>query len=82
LAAERTEIRQAQWAEIVADGSLEAAQQTQQQLQFLANGRVDYLMTAKQHLIQPGTYNTPGFCGHLNRYFDPATLALEGIKKR
>ena len=82
LAAKRTEIRQAQWAEIVADGSLKAAQQTQQQLQFLANGRVDYLMTAKQHLIQPGTYNTPGFCGHLNRYFDPATLALEGIKKR
>jgi hypothetical protein len=38
-------------------------------------------MTAEQHLIQPNTYSTPGFCGHLNRYFDPATLALEGIKK-
>lgn len=80
-AAARTGIRQAEWAQIFADGSLKEVQQTEQQLQLLANGRVDYLMAAKHHLIQPNAYNTPGFCGHLNRYFDPATLALEGIKQ-
>lgn len=81
FAVERTGLHQAEWAQIFADGSLKEVQQTEQQLQLLADGRVDYLMTAKHHLIQPNAYNTPGFCGHLNRYFDPATLALEGIKQ-
>ena len=54
----------------------------QQHLQSLGAGQIDYLMTAEQHLIQPNAYNTPGFCGHLNRYFDPATLALEGITQK
>lgn len=81
-AAERTGIRHAQWAKIIAGGSLKEVQQTQQQLDLLKDGCVDYLMTADQHLIQPTDHNTPGFCGHLNRYFDPATLAPEGIQQR
>ena len=81
FAAARTGIRQTQWGQIVVDGSQKEVQQTQQQLGLLADGCVDYLMTAEHHLIQPGDYSTPGFCGHLNRYFDPATLTLEGIKQ-
>jgi mannose-6-phosphate isomerase-like protein (cupin superfamily) len=80
-AAERTGIRQTQWGQIVADGSQKEVEQTQQQLQLLADGCVDYLMTAQHHLIQLNDHSTLGFCGHLDLYFDPATLALEGIKQ-
>lgn len=27
----------------------------------------------------PEAYDIPGFCGALDRYFDPATLELEGV---
>lgn len=81
-AAKRTGIRHDQWSQIIVDGSLKEVQQTQQQLQMLSDGKIDYLLDADQHLIQPNQFNKPGFCGHLNRYFDPATLDLEGLKQK
>gem|GEM_PF-6493331 len=44
--------------------------------------QTDYLHQSQHHLIHAADYSKPGFCDHLNRYFDPATLMPEGMATR
>jgi mannose-6-phosphate isomerase-like protein (cupin superfamily) len=78
LAARRTTARQEEWRKVVTEGALAEAQRSLQILDELARGETGYLTGTQQHLILPQPYSTVGFCGRLNRYFDPATLSLEG----
>jgi mannose-6-phosphate isomerase-like protein (cupin superfamily) len=81
LSNERTANLRAEWARIIKEGSLAAAETSLDNLKALEDGRTDFLKDAQNHLIQPGDFNKLGFCGELNRYFDPATLGLEGVKQ-
>ena len=78
LAVKRTSGRQAEWRKVVTEGALAEAQRSVAILDELARGDTSYLAGTQQHLVLPKPHSTVGFCGHLNRYFDPATLALEG----
>ena len=82
LASERTVSKRQQWATIVREGAQAEVEKTFEQLQALRNGELGYLEQAQHHAINLPTTETPGFCGHLNRYFDPATLSLEGILEK
>jgi len=79
LAEARTRSKRAQWAALVEAGPSRAVEQTRAALRQLEQQDIVYLSEAEHRLLRPGQ-TTLGFCGHLNRYFDPATLALEGIK--
>ena len=70
-----------EWQRVVENGPLREANNSLQQIDALEHGNTDYLNDAQNYLIEPGDYKTPGFCGALNRYFDPATLELEGVKE-
>jgi mannose-6-phosphate isomerase-like protein (cupin superfamily) len=70
-----------QWQTIVTEGALAEAQKSLREVEMLMQGQVDYLFSAQQHLIHEGAASKLGFCGHLNRYFDPVTLSLEGISQ-
>lgn len=80
-AAERTSLLQQTWQNVIMNGPLYEAQQSLAQLKQLEQGKLEYLQHAQRHHIQPSSYRTPGFCGALDRYFDPATLELEGYKQ-
>lgn len=77
-AADRTEVYQIQWGEIVSQGAIAAAQETLDQLNQLKNKDTSYLLHNSYAVIRQSNANKLGFCGHLDRYFDPATLMLEG----
>jgi len=79
LAEARTRSKRGQWAAMVEAGPGQALEQTRAALQQLERQNTTYLSEAEHRLLRPGQAAL-GFCGHLNRYFDPATLALEGIK--
>lgn len=78
LAAKRTASRQAEWRSVVTGGALAEAQRSLAMLDALAQEETGYLNGTQQHLVLPKAYSAVGFCGRLDRYFDPATLALEG----
>jgi hypothetical protein len=80
LAIDRTAFARADWRDIVTDGALSEVRASMNQLNQLDNVTTRYLYDAQHHVIHPSAYSKLGFCGHLNRYFDPSTLALEGIK--
>ena len=82
LAAARIRHRRDEWQTIITQGALAEAQNTLNNLDALNNNQLDFLTNARHFAIQPGEFAAPGFCGHLNRYFDPATLMPEGITKR
>ncbi len=78
LASARTAKLREGWRTVVENGALREAQVSLERLAALERGDMGYL-TGAQHFTQaPGEYRTPGFCGALNRYFDPATLELDG----
>jgi mannose-6-phosphate isomerase-like protein (cupin superfamily) len=78
LAAQRTASRRKEWRQVITDGALAEAHRSLAMLEELEQGRTDYLAETRQHLILPQVPSTVGFCGRLNRYFDPATLLPEG----
>ena len=78
LAEARTRTKRAEWAALVESGPARAVEQSRAALVQLDRQDVGYLTAAEHRLLRPGQ-TALGFCGHLNRYFDPATLALEGI---
>jgi uncharacterized protein (DUF885 family) len=80
-AAQRTQKHRATWENIVQQGAITDGQNTLNQLQSLQNHDIAYLLQTQHQLIAIGEKSTPGFCGHLNRYFDPVTLAPEGIRQ-
>jgi mannose-6-phosphate isomerase-like protein (cupin superfamily) len=79
MAAARTANLRAEWARIIKEGALAAAQISLDHLAALEDNQTDFLADAGHHLVNPGDFSKLGFCGELNRYFDPATLGLEGI---
>lgn len=79
LAEARTRTRRADWEETVRGGPEAAVAETLAQLDALGRGDTAYLLAAQHHLIS-AEQTALGFCGHLHRYFDPATLTLEGIR--
>ena len=74
----RTASHQAQWREIVQQGALASAENSLAQLDSLQTNDTSYLFSSEQALIRNDAESKPGFCGHLNRYFDPVTLQAEG----
>lgn len=78
LAVERTQHAQPEWRELVTQGALAEAQASLKHLDALSRSETDYLEHARHFAIAPQHYSGIGFCGHLNRYFDPATLSLDG----
>lgn len=74
----RTADRLEQWQGIVTDGALAAAQNSLAQIVQLSAGETGHLFDNQVAHIDSSGQPKPGFCGHLNRYFDPATLHLEG----
>ena len=79
MASERTASLRSEWEQIVRDGALAEANQTLDRLDALKSGATDHLDDARHFAIQPQDYTALGFCGTLNRYFDPATLTPEGV---
>ena len=68
------------WYETVAKGAFAEAQDSLHQIVDLTAGKTGHLKLA-QHFFRPSEpYNTVGYCGKLNRYFDPATFLPEGVK--
>jgi hypothetical protein len=82
LATARTRSMVGEWRKIVDAGAKAELNRTYTQFEALERGDFSYLNAAQHHLIPAGEYKTPGFCGHLNRYFDPATLMPEGVAKQ
>ncbi|MCA9837636.1 MAG: cupin domain-containing protein [Trueperaceae bacterium] len=81
-ATERTKELRSSWQTVIEKGPLYEAQKSLRQIENLAQGNDSYLHEASHFAISPDAYKTPGFCGALNRYFDPATLELEGVIKK
>lgn len=79
LAEQRTRSQRGVWRETVQRGAGAALEETWAHLAQLERHDTAYLRDAAQTRLQPRE-TTLGFCGHLNRYFDPATLALEGFR--
>lgn len=74
----RTAAYQAQWREIVQHGAIASAEESLSQLDSLQDNDTSYLFSSEHALIRNDAGSKHGFCGHLNRYFDPATLKAEG----
>ena len=79
-AAARTADLRGEWRGVVERGPLREARASLEHLEQLERGDVSYLQGARQHLMSKGEHSVPGFCGALDRYFDPASLELEGVK--
>ncbi len=71
------------WRTIISNGAVRESQGSLSFLESINTGDMDHLFHAQQALILAGDANKPGFCGRLNRYFDPATLqfAPEGVSR-
>jgi len=79
LAEARTRLQRAEWEAIVRAGPKAVVDTTLDQLDYLNRHDTRYLLEARHQLVHAGR-ETLGFCGHLRRYFDPASLTLEGLK--
>lgn len=78
-ATQRTTTLRSSWQSVINNGPLQEAEQSLAHIAMLEQGNSQYLEQAEHFLIEADSFKTPGFCGALNRYFDPATLELEGI---
>lgn len=76
----RTAGRHKEWYEVVTHGSFDEAQSALLDIVKLQNGKTEQLFDAGHYFMPAVEKNTVGFCGTLNRYFDPATLLPEGVK--
>ena len=70
-----------EWSAVIKDGALADAETSMQRVELLKENEIDYLFEAQHFLIEAKSYSTLGFCGHLDRYFDPATLMPEGFRQ-
>ena len=78
LAQARTMNRLEQWRMLIRQGAQVELERSLEQVNLLQQGNTHYLLNNQIAHISNNTPPLPGFCGHLNRYFDPATLHLEG----
>jgi len=76
----RTAGRHKEWYDVVTHGSFDEAQGALLDIVKLQNGKTEQLFDAQHYYMPPVDTNTVGFCGSLNRYFDPVTLLPEGVK--
>lgn len=74
----RTASQQQQWHKIIHKGALSTAKESLAQIEQLQAQNTRYLSNNAHTVIRADDFSNLGFCGHLNRYFDPATLLLEG----
>ncbi len=85
LAAARTAEHLSEWRTIIQEGARAQADHSLEYVDRLVAGSTDFLNEAAQTLIPAAAMNTLGFCGQLNRYFDPATLRVmytpEGVTR-
>jgi mannose-6-phosphate isomerase-like protein (cupin superfamily) len=81
LAEKRTAQFRPNWEQIVQTGALAEAETSLHRLDMLADANIEYLFQAQHQLILAKEPAALGFCGHLHRYFDPATLTPEGIRQ-
>src|SRR5690606_14123145 len=70
LAEARTRTRRGAWRAMIERGPGAAVATTLAALNALEQGDTGYLADAEQALTRPGE-TALGFCGSLNRYFDP-----------
>lgn len=80
MAEARSAPLRAEWQKIIEQGAAKEVKHSLQQLEQLSRGDISYLTRNEYTLIQIPDETVPGFCGHLNRYFDPVSLLPEGIK--
>ena len=78
----RTTHHHRQWRETVVSGAQSAATKSLHQIDQLQQGDTSYLLQSANTQIRTTGDPAIGFCGHLNRYFDPMTLALEGYTEK
>lgn len=81
LASDHIVSQHGEWEAIIKGGALAEAAASTERLQMLMDNQTDYLFAAQHVLIHAQSYSKLGFCGHLNRYFDPATLMPEGLRE-
>ncbi|RMF76155.1 MAG: cupin domain-containing protein [Chloroflexi bacterium] len=81
LANARTAHLRTEWQDIISQGAQAEAERSKENLAALNDNNIDFLMQAQHYLIHVGDYDKLGFCGRLDRYFDPATLLPEGVKQ-
>ena len=75
-----TRPKHAEWYETVAKGAFSEAQDSLKQIVDLTAGKTGYLKEARNFFVPAAPHATIGYCGTLNRYFDPVTLLPEGVK--
>jgi mannose-6-phosphate isomerase-like protein (cupin superfamily) len=81
LVERRTAPLRGEWQQIVRSGAEAEASAAIQHLEALDLKDIGFLLNAQHELINAAEMSAPGFCGHLNRYFDPVTLTPEGIRQ-
>lgn len=77
----RTAHQQERWRKIVQTGTLAQAQQSLEQIDNLQSKNTAYLSKNLVHHIPATDTQTPGFCGHLSRYFDASRWLPEGTQE-
>ena len=75
----RTSSKYQDWYQCVASGAFAEAQATLSEILELGHKKIGHLFDSRHAYYPPAESNTVGFCGHLNRYFHPASLWPEGV---
>ena len=75
----RTASHHKEWYDVIAKGAFAEAQENLHQVIDITAGKLGHLFEARNFFIPAQHSNTVGFCGTLNRYFDPATVLPEGV---
>ena len=78
----RTTHHHQQWRETVVAGAQSTVVESLHQIDQLQQGDTSYLQQSANTHVRTTGEPAIGFCGHLNRYFDPMTLALEGYTEK
>ena len=77
----RTQSQHQNWYARVTHGAFEDAQESLQKVIALTRGHLDHLHRTNSELLPAPDSTQAGFCGHLGRYFDGATLEMDGQRR-
>ena len=81
LCLQRTKSHHQEWYARVTHGAFEDAQDSLQKIIALTRGQFDHLHRTGNELMPAAECAQIGFCGELSRYFDPATLEMDGQRR-
>ena len=81
LCIQRTKSHHQEWYARVTNGAFEDAQDSLQKIIAISKGQFDHLHHSTNELMEPNPCQQIGFCGQLDRYFDSATLAMDGQQR-